>query len=92
VAYSDFTLADLRQRLGLKVVEGGDLFAAVPEVELPPAPALATTLVRYLPLALNLNTEKARSELLIAPLLVELKLLYPNRLSVFSGTDFSRTR
>ena len=86
MAYCDFTIADIRQRLGLTVEEGGDLFAAVSEVELPPA--LAIVLARYLPLALNLNTEKARSELLIAPLLVELKLLHPNRLSVFSGIDF----
>ncbi len=87
MAYSDFTLADLRQRFGLTVTEGGDLFAAVPEVELPAG--LADNLARYLPLALNLNTEKARSELLIAPVLVELKLRYPDQLSVFSGIDFT---
>jgi hypothetical protein len=87
MAYSDFTLADLRHRFGLTVTEGGNLFAAVPEVELPPG--LANTLARYLPLALNLNTEKARSELLIAPVLVELKLLYPDQLSVFSGIEFT---
>jgi hypothetical protein len=87
VAYSDFTLADLRQRFGLTVAEGGDLFAAVPDADLPPG--LAETLHRYLPLALNLNTEKARSELLIAPVLVELKLRHPDRLSVFSGIEFA---
>lgn len=87
MAYSDFTLADLRQRFGLTVSEGGDLFATIAEAELPAG--LADTLHRYLPLALNLNTEKARSELLIAPVLVELKLCYPDRLSVFSGIDFT---
>lgn len=87
MAYSDFTLADLRHRFGLTVDEGADLFAGVPEVELPAR--LAETLRRYLPLALNLNTEKARSELLIAPLLVELKLLHADRLSLFSGIDFT---
>ena len=34
MAYSDFTLADLRKRFGLTVAEGGDLFASVPEAEL----------------------------------------------------------
>ena len=87
MAYSDYTLADLRTRLGLTVAAGGDLFAGVPEAELPPG--LADMLARYLPLALNLNTEKARSELLIAPVLVELKLRHPDRLSVFSGIDFT---
>ncbi len=87
MAYSDFTLADLRHRFGLTVAEGGDLFADVGEVDLPPG--LADTLARYLPLALNLTTEKARSELLIAPLLVELKLRHADRLSLFSGIDFT---
>ncbi len=87
MAYSDFTMATIRQRLGLTVTEGNDLFADVPEVDLPAG--LGNTLARYLPLALNLNTEKARSELLIAPLLVELKLSHPDRLSLFSGIEFS---
>ncbi len=87
MAYSDFTLAELRHRFGLTVDERADLFAGVPEVDLPAR--LAETLRRYLPLALNLNTEKARSELLIAPLLVELKLLHADRLSLFSGIDFT---
>ena len=87
MAYSDFTLAELMKKFALTVAEGGDLFAAVPERELPAG--LADTLSRYLPLALNLNTEKARSELLIAPLLVELKLSHPDQLSVFSGIEFT---
>lgn len=40
-------------------------------------------------MALNLNTEKARSELLIAPMLVELKLQHADRLSLFSGIEFT---
>ena len=50
---------------------------------------LADTLRRYLPLVLNLNTEKARSEFMIAPILIELKLLFKDRLSLFSGLDFN---
>lgn len=87
MAYSDFTIADVRRRLGLTVAEGGDLFGHVPEADLPAG--LADTLGRYLPLALNLNTEKARSEMLIAPVLIELKLRYADRLSLFSGVDFT---
>lgn len=87
MAYSDFTLADLRHRLGLTVTEGKNLFGTVREADLPAG--LGETLHRYLPLALNLNTEKARSELIIAPLLVELKLSHPDRLSLFSGIEFT---
>ena len=87
MAYNEFSLAELKSHYGLTWTEGGDLFADVAEVPLPPG--LASNLKRYLPLALNLNTEKARSELLIAPMLVELKLAYPNRLSLFSGIEFN---
>jgi hypothetical protein len=51
--------------------------------------ALADTLARYMPLAINVSTEKARSELMIAPILIELKLLYRDRLSLFSGIEFT---
>ena len=87
MAFRDFTLTDLKKKFGLTVIEGVDLFASVGGVALPPG--LADTLHRYLPLALKLNTEKARSELLIAPMLVDLKLLHPDVLSVFSGIDFN---
>ncbi len=87
MAYSDFTLTVVRQRFGLTVNESTDLFAAVPEADLPAS--LTATLARYLPLALNLSTEKARSELLIAPVLVEFKLDHRDRVSLFSGIDFT---
>jgi hypothetical protein len=87
MAYSDFTLAELKQRFQLTIEEAGNLFADVAEADLPPV--LADTLSRYLPLAVNVNTEKARSELVIAPVLVEFKLLHRDRVSLFSGIDFT---
>jgi hypothetical protein len=87
MAYSDFTLAELKQRFQLTVEETRNLFAATAEADLPPV--LAETLARYLPLAVNVNTEKARSELVIAPVLVEFKLLHRDRVSLFSGIDFT---
>jgi hypothetical protein len=55
-----------------------------------PAPALLTELLqRYVPLATLINTEKARSELMIAPVLVEFKLLAQQKISLFSGTEFT---
>ena len=70
MAYSDFTLAELKQRFGLTVSESVNLFGDLAAVELPKS--LAATLERYLPLAINANTEKARSELILAPVLIEL--------------------
>jgi hypothetical protein len=87
MAYSDFRIADLKQRFHLTIDEVDDLFAHLPEADLPAS--LSDTLARYLPLALNLSTEKARSELVIAPVLVEFKLLHRDRISVFSGVEFS---
>jgi hypothetical protein len=87
MAYSDFTIAELKQRFQLTIDEADDLFAHIADEDLPLS--LSDTLVRYLPLALNLSTEKARSELVIAPVLVEFKLLHRDRISLFSGVEFS---
>src|SRR5438445_5541652 len=87
MAYSDFTLADLKQRFRLTVDESNNLFADTAEADLPAV--LADTLARYLPLAVNVNTEKARSELVIAPVLIEFKLQYRDRISLFSGIEFT---
>ncbi len=87
MAYSDFKLLEVQQKFGVTIEESVDLFHAVPEIELPKT--LSSILTRYLPLALNLNTEKARSELLIAPFLTEFKLLHSDTISLFSGLEFN---
>jgi hypothetical protein len=87
MAYSDFTLAELKRNFALRVNESTNLFADTPEVDLPSE--LVHTLARYLPLAVNVNTEKARSELVISPVLVEFKLLHHDRISLFSGIEFT---
>ncbi len=87
MAFSDFTLPELKRRFGLVIGEARNLFADTAEVDLPPL--LVDMLARYLPLAVNLNTEKARSELMIAPVLVEFKLLHRDHISLFSGIEFT---
>ncbi|MCI5149679.1 MAG: hypothetical protein D3916_09885, partial [Candidatus Electrothrix sp. MAN1_4] len=42
----------------------------------------------YVPLALAVNTEKARSEFIIAYLLLELRTYLDSQVSLFSGIDF----
>src|SRR5947207_15847719 len=49
----------------------------------------APLLPEFLPLALAINTEKARSELVIAPLLAGVRAQLGHRFSVFSGIDFT---
>lgn len=87
MAYSDFTLKRAKTELGLETVENGALFAALPEVEI--SPYLHETLQRNLPLALAINTEKARSELVIINILLEVRTQLENRVSLFSGIDFN---
>ena len=41
------------------------------------------------PVALAINSEKVRSELIIAPILLELKRNHPDRVSLFSGKEFN---
>jgi hypothetical protein len=86
MSYSDFTLPEVKKRFNLSTEENSDLFAAVEEV--PVSPLLTEFLAENVPLALAIHTEKARSELIVAPVLVELRKLCKRRISLFSGSEF----
>jgi hypothetical protein len=86
MAYSDFDLRTARERLGLTLREDADLFATTPEVEV--AGRLRELLDEWGPAALAMNTEKARSEMIIAPILMEAVRLTAHRISLFSGITF----
>lgn len=90
MAYSDFDLRTARERFGLTLDENSDLFAAVPEADVPPQ--LRQSLDEWAPAALAMNTEKARSEMIIAPVLMEAVRLSGHRLSLFSGIAFDVDR
>ncbi len=85
MSYSDFTLEALKKNFNLNIVEVSGLLHSESTV---PSSWLNETLRRNLPLATAINTEKARSEFLIAPILGELKENNPE-ISLFSGTDFN---
>jgi hypothetical protein len=87
MAYSDFTYSELIKRFGLTLDEGQDLFAATLEVQ--PSALLRATLDETVPLALAIQTEKARSEMIIAPILVETRRVAEHQISLFSGVDFT---
>ena len=87
MAYSDFTLSILKSKFSLIVVEETNIFSHYPTRE--PASWLANFLETNLPLALAINTEKARSELILAPIMVELKHHFNDQISLFSGTEFN---
>ncbi|MEB3335935.1 MAG: hypothetical protein VKJ46_00620, partial [Leptolyngbyaceae bacterium] len=85
--YSDFTLESIKKKLHLTTAEQVDFFASTPERE--PSAFLKETLNYNLPLALAINTEKSRSELIIAPILVEIKRQLATKVSLFSGVEFN---
>ncbi len=72
MVYSDFTtLSKVRTAFDLTFDESSYLFTDIAAIE--PSDYLKTTLNEYLPLANAINTEKARSELIIAPVLLEVR-------------------
>ena len=86
MAYDAFTLARVQTDFGVTVQTGVNLFGHIPPVALDPAAALL--LDRQRGLATAINTEKARSELLIAPLLTEVWRIGRGRVALFSGVAF----
>jgi len=88
VAYSDFTtLAKVRESFNLTVEEPLDLFSDIPEVQ--PSSYLQTTLTENLSLATAINTEKARAELIIAPILLEVRRQFNFQVGFFSVSEFN---
>jgi hypothetical protein len=83
MAYSDFNLRTAREKFGLILREDIDLHGTIAEVEV--SPQLRDFLKEWSPAALAMNTEKARSEMIIAPILMELVRLSGHRINLFSG-------
>ena len=87
MAYSNFTLAKIKEDFGLTVDETQNLFSKVTAVQR--SELLTLILQDYIPLATAIGTEKARSEFLIAPILSEVRKQLNYQVSLFSGTDFN---
>ncbi|MEH2386335.1 MAG: hypothetical protein V7K14_11260 [Nostoc sp.] len=87
MAYSDFSLAKVRNAFGLTLEETRNLFLTVGGVQ--PSDLLKRLLDENLTLATAINSEKARSEFLIAPILSEVRRQLDYKISLFSGTEFN---
>ena len=87
MAYSKFTLAQAVEDFELTLAKGESF---LPDI----APVLPSTLLQEilketLPWAIAVDSEKARSEAIINPLLLEVKRQLEGRISVFSGEEFN---
>jgi hypothetical protein len=87
MSYSGFTLDSVCRAFSLKLEEREGLFQGIPTATV--SPQLRAILDENLPLATTIQTEKARSELIIAPILVEVRRLMKHRISFFSGVEFN---
>lgn len=85
--YSEFTIDGVKTRFGLTIAEAPTLFADCPPV--PPGRLLTETLAETLPLAVAVSTEKARSEFVVAPVLLEARRRAGRAVSLFSGVEFA---
>ena len=87
MAYSDFALTDVKDKLGLALMERVSLFSQTAALDY--SDHLKETLKYNIPLATSINTEKARSELIVTPVLVEVIKILNQEVSLFSGIEFN---
>jgi hypothetical protein len=86
--YSDFnTIEQVKQAFGLTIVENVRFFPSIDPIV--PSDTLITFLQESLPLATATGSEKARSELIISPILLEVRKILQRKISLFSGEEFS---
>ena len=87
MSYSNFKLETVKSQFNLNFVRDKSLFAGAERID--PTHLLKQTLEENTPLALAIHTEKARSELIVAPILVEVRRRMDHRISLFSGSEFT---
>ena len=87
MAYSNFTLSAARSAFQLEEIDTAGLFSDIEPVN--PSSLLTAILERKVPLATAIGTEKAKSEMIVADVLVELREHFEHRISLFSGIDFN---
>jgi hypothetical protein len=85
--YNAFTFNKVKKDFNLTIIENQDLFSDVKSV--PPTDYLTIILSEHLPLVTAINTEKARSELIIMPVVIEVRRYFKYQISVFSGSEFN---
>lgn len=86
--YSQFnTITKVKEAFNLTTLEGITFFPEIAPIQ--PSNTLSATLEETLPIAVATGSEKARSELIISPVLVEVRRILNRQISLFSGEDFN---
>ncbi len=87
MAFSDYTLSEIKEKFQLVIEAETNLFPNVGEEKI--SDFLSEILKENIPLALAIHTEKARSEMIVTPVLIELRKILNHRISLFSGVEFN---
>jgi len=87
MSYSQFTLDEIEPSFNVTIAENVGIFNDIPEKDY--SPFLKELLNYNIPLALDIGTEKSRSEMIIAPILIEIKKQFNSKISLFSGKEFN---
>ncbi|MEL7241428.1 MAG: hypothetical protein AAGM40_03635 [Cyanobacteria bacterium J06573_2] len=87
MSYSQFTIDKVKQDFGINIVEGVCFFPNSLEI-ITPIYRLQGIL-EDLPWAIAVDTEKARSEVIVNPVLLEVRRILHQEISVFSGEEFN---
>lgn len=85
--YSDFSLRRVKKEFGLTTVEEGRFLPGTEPIT--PSSYLREALNEESSLAIATGSEKARSELIISPVLVEVRKILDRKVSLFSGEEFT---
>lgn len=85
--YDNFSFSRVKREFNLKTVENKRFFPEIEPIE--PSFYLKEALSEGLPLAIATGSEKARSELIISPILVEVRKILERKIAIFSGEDFT---
>ncbi len=84
--YSSFTIAQVKRQFDLNIIKGS-FFADLPPLS--PRTWFKENLEESASFAAGQGSEKVRSELIVAPLLFELRVLLDRQIGLFSGVDFT---
>ena len=87
MAYSDFNLKKVKQTFQINTIEETNIFANIPDLE---CSHLLKEILQYnLPIAIASNSEKARSEMIVSPILLDLRRQLNDQINLFSGVEFN---
>jgi hypothetical protein len=89
MVYNNFTLETVKHQFGLNLIDSS-FCEFLPHVN--PQPEFLTIFRQWLPLAQRAKSEKAKSELLVSPILTEVTRLTGEQIQLFSGEEFNVDR